>query len=99
MIKITILSKDTRNNKGISKTSGKPYDMDFQTGYAHTFDKKTGQPNPYPEKIELTLDKNPAGMPEAYEPGEYQLHPASLFVGKYGLEVAPKLVPLVKKAS
>lgn len=94
MIKITILNTDVRNNKGIGKVSGKPYDMNFQTGYAHTFDKKTGKENPYPEKIELTLETNPAGMPEVYQPGEYQLSPASLYVGKFGLEVAPKLVPL-----
>lgn len=94
MIKVTILSADVRNNKGISKTSGKPYDMNFQTGYAHTFDKKTGKENPYPEKIEITLDNNPQGMPEVFPPGVYQLHPASLYVGKFGLEVAPKLVPV-----
>lgn len=71
--------------------------MDFQTAYAHTFDKKTGKPNPYPEKIELNLEKDKTtGLPMLYQPGEYQLHPASLFVGQYGLEVAPKLVPLVK---
>lgn len=96
MIKITILTTDVRNNSGISKTSGKPYDMNFQTAYAHTFDKKTGKENPYPEKIEITLEKNHAGQPEVFAPGEYVLHPASLYVGKFGLEVAPKLSKVAK---
>lgn len=94
MIKVTVISAETRNMSGVSK-AGKPYSMDFQTAYAHTCDKKTGKPNPFPEKIELTLTKDSAsGLPAAYQPGEYQLHPASLYVGQYGLEVAPRLVPL-----
>ena len=94
MIKVTVHSTDVREMKGTGKASGKPYHMHFQTAYAHTFDKKTGKENPYPEKIELTLEVNPAGMPETYPAGVYTLAPASLYVGQYGLEVAPKLVPL-----
>lgn len=93
MLKITVISSDVRNMKGVAKVSGKPYDMDFQTCYAHTFDRKSGKPNPFPEKIELTLTKDDNGQPLVYAPGEYQLHPASLYVGQYGLEVAPRLVP------
>ena len=94
MIKVTVHSIDVREMKGTGKASGKPYHMHFQTAYAHTFDKKTGKENPYPEKIELTLEVNQAGMPETYPAGLYTLSPASLYVGQYGLEVAPKLVPL-----
>lgn len=95
MIKVTIASTAVRENSGIGKTSGKPYHMFFQNGYAFTFDKLTGLANPYPEKIELILDVDKqSNMPKVYPVGDYQLHPSSLYVGQYGLEVAPKLVPL-----
>lgn len=97
MIKFTILSEKTRENKGIAAKSGKPYHMYFQTAYAHTFDK-SGEPNPFPEKVELVCEVDSAnGMVKTYAPGEYQLHPSSLYMGQYGLEVAPKLVPLKKQ--
>lgn len=94
MIKVTVASIETRENSGIGKLTGKPYHMIMQNAYAHTFGKD-GKPNPYPEKIELILDvDSQSKMPRVYPVGEYQLHPASLYVGKYGLEVAPKLVAL-----
>jgi hypothetical protein len=98
MIKVTIIDTNTRENKGVGKVSGKPYHMFFQNGYAHTH-AKDGTLNPFPEKIELILEMDEhSKMPKPYAPGDYQLHPASLYVGKFGLEVAPKLIPLVKKA-
>lgn len=93
MIKVSVLNTEVRNMKGIAKVSGKPYDMNFQTAYAYTYGKD-GQLNPFPEKIELTLDSDSQGQPKVYAKGDYQLHPASLYVGKYGLEVAPRLVVL-----
>lgn len=96
MLKVTVISSDVRHQEGIGKASGKPYSMDFQVAYAHTFDKKSGKPNPFPEKIELTLEKDERGNPAVYAPGDYELHPSSLYVGQYGLEVAPRLVPLKK---
>lgn len=94
MIKITVLSTNLRENQGVSKL-GKPYHMYFQTGWAFTFDKLTGLVNPYPEKIELILETDKVTKhPTVYAVGDYELHPASIFVGQYGLEVAPKLVPL-----
>lgn len=99
MIKFTVISTNTRENKGIGKTSGKPFHMFFQTVYAHTYDK-SGELNPFPEKVELICEVDAAtNMPKTYTPGEYQMHPASLYMGQYGLEVAPKLVPLVKKSA
>lgn len=93
MIKVTVHNTEVREMKGIGKVSGKAYHMHFQTAYAYTH-AKDGKLNPFPEKIELTLDTDSNGMPKPYATGDYQLHPASLYVGKYGLEVAPKLVPL-----
>jgi len=90
MIKITVPALPIRNMKGVGKASGKPYDMNFQTVYAHTADQ-TGQPLPYPEKTEIILDKDQVAFP----PGEYTLSPNSLYVDRNGqLVVAPKLVPL-----
>lgn len=98
MIKFTVIDQKTRENKGIGKASGKPYHMFFQNAWAHTYDK-SGDINPFPEKVELILEVDPqTNMPKTYAPGEYQLHPSSLFMGQYGLEVAPKLVPIVKRA-
>lgn len=99
MIKFTVISQTTRENKGIGTKSGKPYHMFFQTAYAHTYDK-SGELNPFPEKVELICEVDAStNMPKTYAPGKYQMHPASLFMGQYGLEVAPKLVPLVKKSA
>lgn len=95
MIKITVPALPIRNMKGIGKQSQKPYDMNFQTVYAHTADQ-TGQPLPFPEKTEVILETGAAAFP----PGEYTLSPNSLFVDRQGnLAVAPKLVPLVKKTA
>lgn len=91
MIKFTVPSLPIRSQKGIGKVSQKPYDMAFQTVYAHTQDQ-SGQPLPFPEKTEIILsDDNRSGYP----PGEYTLSPNSLYVDRQGnLAVAPKLVPL-----
>lgn len=94
MLKVTITSTDIRNMSGIGKASGKPYNMNFQTAWFFTCDRKSGKPNPFPEKVEIILDKDERENPVVYGVGDYQLHPASLYVGQNGLEVAPKLVPL-----
>lgn len=94
MIRISVPQMPVRNMAGIGKTSGKPYSLDFQTAYAHVMGKD-GKPLPYPEKIEIILDKGSDGLPMAYAPGEYQLAPGSLYVDRNGsLAVAPKLIPL-----
>ena len=98
MIKFTVVTESVRENKGVAAKSGKPYHMYFQTVYAHTF-AKDGTLNPFPEKVDIIceLDEH-SKLPKTYPPGEYQMHPASLYMGQYGLEVAPKLVPLKKQA-
>jgi hypothetical protein len=101
MIKFTVASKDVREMKGNAKASGKPYHLFFQNAYAHTLDK-SGQLNPFPEKTEIMLEtvKDEFGVPvpKVYEPGEYQLHPASIYVDRQGgVAVAPRLVPLAKR--
>lgn len=98
MIKVSVPKLPLRNMSGIGKTSGKSYNMDFQTVYVHLFDKD-GQPLPYPEKTEIILAKNDQGQPLAYAPGEYQLHPASLYVDRSGnIAVAPRLAPITARS-
>jgi hypothetical protein len=94
MIKVTVTSAAIRRQQGVAKSSVKPYDMSFQTVWMHTF-TKDGQPNPYPEKVEVILDKDQDGAALFYAPGEYQLHPSSIYVDARGnVAVAPRLVAI-----
>ncbi|MFS2101961.1 single-stranded DNA-binding protein [Variovorax sp. Varisp85] len=96
MIKVSIPAVVTRNMTGIGKTSQKPYNLEFQTVYVHTIGKD-GKPAPFPEKLEIILDRNEQGQPLVYAVGEYLLHPSSLYVDRTGsLAVAPRLAPLTK---
>jgi hypothetical protein len=94
MIKVSVPSAVVRNQSGIGKTSGKAYNMDFQTVYLHTVGRD-GKVAPFPEKVEIILDRNEQGQPLPYAPGEYQLHPSSVYVGRDGNPaVALRLAPL-----
>lgn len=96
-IKVSVVSTITRNMSGIGKTSGKAYNLEFQTVYCHLIGKD-GKPAPFPEKIELILDRDEKGLPIVYQPGEYLLHPASLYVDRQGsLAVAPRLAPITTR--
>lgn len=101
MIQISVKSTEVRNQSGNAKASGKPYSLNFQTVYAHTYDRD-GKPNPYPEKVEIILEKDQAGSALFYPVGEYTLAPQSLYVDRSGdLKVSPrlsKLVPAAKSA-
>lgn len=95
MIRITVPALPVRNIKGTSTRTNKPYDMNVQTVYCHVSDL-AGEPLPFPEKSEVVLDQGQA----PYAPGEYTLSPASLYVDRNGrLAVAPKLVPIQKRAA
>lgn len=94
MIKVTVTSTAVRNMSGNAKATGKPYNLDFQTVWLHTFGKD-GQPNPYPEKAEIMLDHDKDGAALFYPVGDYTLHPSSVFVGRRGdVEIAPRLVAM-----
>lgn len=89
MITITVAQTTVKEFAGVSKTSGKPYKMRFQVGYAHTVDKDGNKP-PFPEKFEFLLD----GDAPAFQPGEYTLHPSALYVDRDGrLTCSPRLTP------
>lgn len=96
MIKVSVMSTEVRNQSGNSKTTGKPYSMDFQTVWLHTHDRN-GKPNPFPEKTEITLEKNAEGAALFYPAGDYTFAPESLYLDRSGdLKLRPKLVPLRK---
>lgn len=95
MIRITVAQTTVRELKGVSKTSGKPYHMRFQNGYAFTQDKDGNQP-PFPEKFEISLDNDQP----AYTPGDYTLHPSAVYVDRDGrLAVSARLTPVKAKPS
>lgn len=98
MIQISVKSTDVRNQRGTARASGKAYDINFQTVWAHTSDRN-GNPNPYPEKVEIILDKNEQGAALFYPVGEYTLAPNSIYVDRSGnLSITPRLLPLKPKA-
>lgn len=94
MIKITVAQTTVKEVKGVSKTSGKPYHMRFQSAYAHTLDRDGNAP-PYPEKFEVILDTDAA----PYAPGDYTLSPSAIYVDRDGrLSCSPRLTPIKRAA-
>ena len=94
MIKIVITSPEVREMKGVGKTSGKPYHMRFQTGYAFTVDPASGAVAAFPDKFEITLEDSA----QPYAAGNYQLSPSAVFVNREGrMDVRPRLLPLAVK--
>lgn len=95
MLKIIVQSPEFVERQGISKTSGKPYHMASQIAWFHLFDKN-GKPQPYPQRVELMLDRDPHTQAfKPYAAGEYTLDPSSLYVDRMGgLRVAPRLSPV-----
>lgn len=92
MIKVSVTSTEVRNQSGNSKATGNPYSINFQTVWVHTTDKQ-GNLNPYPEKVEIILDKNKEGQVLFYPVGDYLLGLNSIYVDRSGnLAVSPKLV-------
>lgn len=86
-IKSTQTRKRTINPK---KEGARPFDIHEQTAWAH-FVGRDGTPNPYPERITLTLDRD---NPVPYAEGSYMLAPSSFYKGAFDqLEVSPRLVP------
>ena len=94
MIKVSVTSTEVRNQSGNAKATGKPYSLDFQTVWMHTFDR-SGKPNPYPEKVEIILEKSKEGAALFWPVGEYTLAPESVYVSRNGdLAISPRLMPL-----
>jgi hypothetical protein len=89
MIKIVVTSPEVRNMAGVGKTSGKPYDLNFQTAHAFTVGAD-GVVAEFPDKFEIILEK---GQPP-YARGSYTLSPSAVYVSRDGrLECRPRLIP------
>lgn len=96
MIKVTVSSTEVRNQSGNAKATGKPYNLNFQTVWMHLADRH-GTPDPYPTKVEIILDRDKDGAALFYPVGEYQLHPSSIYVDRFGsVAVAPRLSALAR---
>lgn len=96
MIKVTVYKTDVRNQRGVAKTSGKAYNMNFQEVWLHTLDK-AGNPNPHPEKTEIILETAEDGAALFHPPGEYTLHPSSIYLDRNGnIAIAPRLAAVPK---
>lgn len=103
MIKVSVTSPNVRRMQGNAKATGKPYDMSFQDAWFFLYDRD-GVADPHPTKVEINLPKDKDGAALFYAPGEYLLHPSSIYVdGKGRLSVAPRLAkaaaPAPKSAS
>ena len=95
-LKITVNSTDVLHMAGVSAKTQKPYALDFQVMWFFTCDK-SGNVNPYPEKVEVMLEKNASGGPIVHPVGEYLLADSSVYVDRMGnLAVRPVLIPLKK---
>jgi hypothetical protein len=96
-LKIAVHSTDIRNFSGVSASTQKPFNMNFQTVYIFTSDRH-GNQNPYPEKVEIILEKSPDGNPVSFQVGDYLLSDSSIYVDRYGsLAVKPLLLQQLKK--
>lgn len=94
MIQIAIASPDIREMKGIAKTSGKPYHMRIQTGYAFTI-SPDGVVSDFPDKFEIALESDQVPYPR----GKYTLQPSAVYVSRDGrLNVSPRLAPVAVQA-
>jgi len=94
MIRISVTSTEVRNQSGNAKATGKPYSLNFQTVWLHLADRQ-GNPDPYPTKTEIILEKDKDGAALFHPPGEYTLAPSSLYVDRTGnLAISPRLVPI-----
>lgn len=89
MIKVTVPQGNPRT---INAADGRIFYT--QAVYLHLSDRE-GKLLPYPEKTDVFLDKDERGNPKPYAPGEYQLHPSSIYLdSKRRIAVAPRFAPL-----
>lgn len=95
MIRISVTSTEVRNQSGNAKATGKPYSLSFQTVWLHLADRQ-GNPDPYPTKTEIILEKDPKDGAALFHPvGDYTLAPNSLYVDRSGnLAISPRLVAI-----
>lgn len=94
MIRISVTSTEVRNQSGNAKATGKPYSLNFQPVWFHLTDR-AGNPDPYPTKVEIILEKDKDGAALFHPIGDYTLSPNSVYVDRTGnVAIAPRLVPI-----
>lgn len=80
MIQIDIIDPTVRTKSGTAQRTGKSYTIREQEGWAFLFDRN-GNRDPHPTKIVITL----ADDAQPHEKGRYELHPSSIYAGRFGL--------------
>lgn len=98
MIQVSVTSTEVRNQSGNAKASGKPYSLNFQTVWLHTY-ARNGVKNPYPEKTEIILEKDANGAAQYYPIGEYVLAPESIYVDRGGNAAISARLTAIKPAA
>ena len=99
MIAAKVISPDAKLITWTAKPGREAGAMRVQEVWFFTTDRE-GKAAPYPEKVEVVLERAANGNPEqpAYVPGDYQLHPSSFYIRDGRLAVSPRLTP-VKRAT
>ena len=91
-ILVSVKSTEVRHPSGNAKATGKPYSLSFQTVWIHLVDRH-GQPEPFPTKVEIILEKDKDGVALFNAIGEYVLAPSSIYLDRGGnLAVSPRLL-------
>jgi hypothetical protein len=85
-LKIEVKSNLVTEISGVSK-AGKPYHMKKQSAWAYTYDQQ-GHPNPYPERIELSI----ADGQDPYPAGMYHLSDQCIYVGDFNSLTIGRLI-------
>lgn len=77
-LKIEVKTTEVHTKSGIAAKTGKPYSIREQEAWAYTTDRN-GQPNPYPQRIRVTLDDEQTPYPV----GLHTISPSSFYVGQF----------------
>lgn len=95
MIQVSVHSAALREQPYNDKKTGERKVLHFQTLWLHLIGRN-GEAEPYPTKLEVIADVDQRnGMPTAYQPGKYSLHPSAIYIDRDNrLAVAPRLVAI-----
>lgn len=94
MLKVIVESAEVRTKAGTSARTGKPYNIREQEAHVFLIDSH-GVEKRFPAPVRIALED---GAP-AYPPGEYDLSPASLYVGKFERLECGRIVLIPRKAA
>ncbi|BCX89517.1 hypothetical protein MIN45_P1890 [Methylomarinovum tepidoasis] len=92
MIEIEVKSSHVET-RTVRPRNGDPFDVYEQEAYARTYGPD-GKPRPYPERIRIALESTSSPWPV----GTYILHPASLYVNRFGDLSISRQIRLMKKS-